>query len=377
MVTFHININWCGTHFKKNPNQPPKPHTDPSTDAASLRMLNPLWNVNNFVDKIKFLTRHSAKAVQILVMPIKQAWRKLSTPVIKPRQDVKFFANEVNFKRRKVFPVERALKVAPSPLNLALKTPFSLKRLLELRRKLLQHVNDSTNGVTRQLDPTSISPHRALPTLMHALTILEPSLLRMPSLPRTSSTASTKPKRKSSKGAMASSTRSGGVGGDSLATVDQIRAPMINHLLFFLPLLRLLFHRLRLLRFHLLLLSHPPHLFFLLLLRLANCLLFLLFLHAVHLDMEASIGDCLPELGDANLFLQYRSSLVLRQWQVQPPVTQVPTCQSGKRIGFDVRTRFVFFLVADTQLYKSLCPSVYPSVHPSVGPWTQVGKWGL
>ena len=30
-----------------------------------------------------------------------------------------------------------------------------------------------------------------------------------------------------------------------------------------------------------------------------------------------------------------------------------------------------FFLVADMQIYKRLCPSV----GPSVGPWTGVGKW--
>ena len=37
------------------------------------------------------------------------------------------------------------------------------------------------------------------------------------------------------------------------------------------------------------------------------------------------------------------------------------------------------FLVADTQLYKRLCPSIGPSVRPSVrrsvGPWPRVEKW--
>ena len=34
------------------------------------------------------------------------------------------------------------------------------------------------------------------------------------------------------------------------------------------------------------------------------------------------------------------------------------------------------FLVADTYLYKRLCPSVRWSVGRSVGPWTRVEKWG-
>ena len=33
------------------------------------------------------------------------------------------------------------------------------------------------------------------------------------------------------------------------------------------------------------------------------------------------------------------------------------------------------FLVADTQLYKRLCPSIGPSVRPSVGPSARVEKW--
>ena len=36
----------------------------------------------------------------------------------------------------------------------------------------------------------------------------------------------------------------------------------------------------------------------------------------------------------------------------------------------------MLFLVADTQLYKRLCPSVGRSVRRSVGPWTRVEKWG-
>ena len=34
------------------------------------------------------------------------------------------------------------------------------------------------------------------------------------------------------------------------------------------------------------------------------------------------------------------------------------------------------FLVADTQLYKRLCPSVCPLVGRLVGPWKRVKKWG-
>ena len=35
----------------------------------------------------------------------------------------------------------------------------------------------------------------------------------------------------------------------------------------------------------------------------------------------------------------------------------------------------MYFLVADTQLYKRLCPSVGPFVGLSIGVWTLVEKW--
>ena len=45
----------------------------------------------------------------------------------------------------------------------------------------------------------------------------------------------------------------------------------------------------------------------------------------------------------------------------------------GPSIGWSVPF-LIYFLVADTQLYKSLCPSVRRSVRPSVGPWPRVEK---
>ena len=49
------------------------------------------------------------------------------------------------------------------------------------------------------------------------------------------------------------------------------------------------------------------------------------------------------------------------------------------KFGNHVETKLLerVFLVADTQLYKRLCPSVRPSVRPSVGPSvTTSGKVG-
>ena len=40
--------------------------------------------------------------------------------------------------------------------------------------------------------------------------------------------------------------------------------------------------------------------------------------------------------------------------------------------ALDLLSWTTMFLVADTQLYKRLCPSVRPSVGRSVGPWTRV-----
>ena len=52
--------------------------------------------------------------------------------------------------------------------------------------------------------------------------------------------------------------------------------------------------------------------------------------------------------------------------------------QTGALPNLPTDWMFVWFLflVADTQLYKRLCPSVGPSVRRSVGPWTWVEKCG-
>ena len=49
--------------------------------------------------------------------------------------------------------------------------------------------------------------------------------------------------------------------------------------------------------------------------------------------------------------------------------------QIQENIFMSIAAHLCEFLVADTQLYKRLCPSIRPSVRPLVRPWTRVKEW--
>ena len=74
---------------------------------------------------------------------------------------------------------------------------------------------------------------------------------------------------------------------------------------------------------------------------------------------------------------------ILQQFILMLNVLGMPTIRSNihmtKSSFFSVskkKSNRFQFLVADTQLYKRLCPSVGRSVGPLVGPWTRVEKGG-